>query len=224
MTESISTGLDQPIYIPSSEQYVFHQVNEAIAASKERGTPHYALALLRELRGAVQARGLAAAKLLARLEDIWDELNVEDDFFNVVQTETGFAPATVRKYISMWRLVFENPSIPEEAKASLVAMPIRRLLKIVAAAREGLLEDKWDRVINVQSDGELRQLIREVRGKATSSQTAIIITLRRDGSLLARQGDNGLATHVGFLKIDTDDAVAQKAIARIIQAAGIVEL
>ena len=183
----------------------------------------------RTIKRGQQIQGLAAAKLLYMMKDRWhlfQAAGVDDNFEDVVFAEIGYTPQTTSKYVRAWESLFENSQIPDETKMRLMGKPIKWLLRLPAAIADLDDEDKMDdfisKVANAASLGEIQNLVRGVRGVQTSAKNRIIIRWdKRDGRLTAIQGDGTIAT-IGYM--NAIDSVGIKAVRRIIDRAGIVEV
>lgn len=224
----IENGADIAVVLTDGDRRVFQQVDETIEQSILRGDLQPAMSLGRAFRRSIQANGLALAKLLYRVEESWELFKasgVDDEIKNVFYSEIGVAPSTVYKYINMWRSVFANPDIPDETKRALEGKPMKGLLLLTAAARNGELgSDDWQRVSGAATSSEIRHIVRDIRGDHTSSNSAITIEMNSsNGMLRARQGE--YVTIIGVLNIGliSEDKIADAAISRVINNCNIME-
>jgi len=214
-----------------AERSIFGTVDEVLGRALTVGDPLIALEYVQSLQKDSLVKGLAIAKMMYKIKQNWqlfEIAGVQDTFENVVETQNGYAPATVEKYIRMWESIFENDSIPEDIKNQLSGRPIRDLLLLTAAAREGSLnDDDWERVSVAADSQGVREIVRKARGEATSSRSAITIFLQvRDGAYpmgslyIAR---DGVRTMIGSLDVESEDDDVKKAIARICNSAHVLE-
>jgi hypothetical protein len=104
----------------------------------------------------------------------------------------------------------------------MMGMPMQTLLLVApAAAASNLTIENWDAISKAPDRSTIHDLIRKIRGEVSSSKNAMVITWKRDGTLVARKLDEQVP--FGFLTIDeTLDVVGKQAIERILQAVGIV--
>lgn len=121
---------------------------------------------------------LILSQVLTELHTNWADIQkkakIHDDFISYAESEYLLSPQTVVKYTTMWRTIFQNPSIPAHIVERLKFKPINFLLRLVAFAQEDPSLEDWERVLQCDSISELRELIRELRGETTSSKTAVV--------------------------------------------------
>ena len=217
------SSYDQEASIPYDE--VEKKMDELMIFPYGGATPQGTVEKLNQIKSDMQLKGVITAKLMYSLWANWDiaqaNWGIEDEFVDYIEAETGYSPHTTRKYVNMWHSIFNNDAIPEEIRTTLMGKPIKTLLLLPAAASEGQLDDKWEEIIDAPSKNDVQQIIREVRGQATSSGQAIVIVLERDGTLKAKKG-NGHYAAFGYLNPDVPGEAAQAAFNRIITAAGVV--
>ena len=220
----ITGGIDRDLFLQESDLDVMRLVEDQVAKSVTAGDPSSAFRLGRTLRKGMQVQGLALVSLLYQMNKSWalfEAAGIEDKFEDVVNTELGLAPSTTRKYIMMWEAIFDNPEVDPEIKKGLMSKPLKSLLMLTASAKEGSIN--WRAAVDATDPVELREVIQDARGMATSAGTRLILTLDiRDGSLAARRGD-GVPVHVGWLDVLAEDQDVKDAIHRIVSSAGIME-
>jgi hypothetical protein len=216
--------------IQLSGESIIQNIDEAVNRSIAAGDPLIALEYGRSLQLEGQVRGLALAKMLYKMKKNWAifvSAGVEDDFETVVYSVNGYKPGTIDKYVRLWENVFENATLEEELKNRLAALPIGQLLLLSAAASDGdLSRADWDKVTVASNKEEVRDIVREARGERTSSGTAVSLKLYdRDGgqhprgTLVAYQGDESIV--VGYLTMDDESLLFDKAKSRLVNGAGI---
>lgn len=219
-----SNALDQSTRITRTELQALDFVTELFDKAINEKDPEVLNKHIARIRRSQQIEGIALAKLLFLWKDKWREFEIGEEFEDYVFAEDGISPQTTRKYLALWEAIFQNPDISDEIKAALYGKPIQGLLLCVAASRENQLsDDNWEEIAQAPDTKTIREIIREIRGEQTSSATALIITLSRDGTLAARQGDEAYVPF-GFLNPKPDNATAFNARDRIIRAAGVVEI
>lgn len=224
MTPALLHPHDQAVRLTSKDLAVLDSVDRAVQESLSKGDPRVALNFGLSLRRSGEAVAVGIAKLAAELKSVWS-IPVEDggfgldaeDFADAVGAAWGYAPATIRKYVSVWEVVLKD-------KPQLMGKPMEALMLVTGAARDGdLTDDDWKRIETAPDKATIRDIVREKRGHRTSSKLAMTIFIERDGTLKAR-GGNKIAP-VGMLAINSPDPLVQAAIERIIralEAAGIV--
>lgn len=183
------------------------------------------ISLGRSLISGVRIRGVVLAKLLYEIQTHWKEFGIDDDYYSVVTNDMGVKTITANKYPHLWRVVFVESGISESIKQRLLGKPIRSLLLLPALIEDGY--NNWDAIINAGDHDELRHLIREERGDATSSKTALYIKMdARTGQLFAKQGDTPFVPFVPFgllnVKAGETDPIIAHAIERITRDARIM--
>lgn len=222
--EIIVSGSDLSPMLTKGDVEFLNSVDTVITQAVIQSDPMIAFNFGRALWKDGHLKGLALAKFLAKLGQQWGIFqmgNVEERFEDAVNSEIGISPQTVRKYADMWENLFENEDIPTEVKAALYGKPIKSLLLLTAAARDGDELD-WNEVAMTSTGNEIRDLVREARGEQTSSSSAIRITLDRNGDLKLRRGMTGETVYFGHLDTHLqDDPDVKRAITRIVERAGI---
>ncbi len=223
MTEEIVT---RDTFVTDSNMAILRRVDEVVEEALKDKDPTIISSFGRNITCDVRMIGIALAKLLYLTRKNWNEFRqggVDDDFYSVMEAEGVCDSATARKYADMFESVFENPNIPDNIKKLLLGKPMRSLLLLPAAAREGILD--WNEIVDATTVSEVRSVVRKARGEVTSSANAIIITLDiRTGQLSVRKG-NSFPTVFGILNMElahSDDTV-HRAVDRIIQSTGIQE-
>jgi len=224
-------GLSESIAIQKEDMSIFDEVDDVIGRAVLIGDPLVAFDYGSGLIKNTMVRGLALAKLLYRLKESWPMFvaaGVEDDLETMAFLHMGTRPQTTRKYLDMWESVFENDSIPETTRKLLYGKPIRDLLLLTAAVREGSIDNDAleDIGLGVES---ARDKVREARGAATSSNTAIRIYVQMQdtakfpaGVVYAKRGDESVVLFEIDLEADPKSLEGQ-ALARILHASGIQE-
>lgn len=223
---TINNGIDLASFLTPTDFILLDQVEEIVQQSVYRGDVHAAMVFGRALRRGLQVNGIALAKLLAKLSDSWElfqAAGIDDEFVDVIYAEIGVSPSTTNKYVAMWKAVFDNPNVPQEALPKLYGQPIKSLLLLTAAAREGSLD--WNKVSSAVTTADIRNLVKQARGEATSSGSAIHLSLDvRDGTIWARQGVEKSVIGVLLLTRQKDDALVEAGIQRLIRSANIMEV
>jgi len=219
-------GDNQDVYLTAGDKFIFNEVDEIMDRAVAQGDPSVAMKYGRALRKDVRVRGVALAKLLWRVSDNWylfEKAGIDDDVYDVIDSEMGVPPATSSKYIHMWETIFANPEIPDNIKEALLCKPVRTLILLPSLSTEGEDVD-WNEIAQAKDHEEVRQIIKRIRGEATSSKTALFIKLDvRTGQLAAKRGDTPFV-NFGLLNLNIDNEVVKSAIERIIRDARIMEV
>lgn len=228
--------IDQSVALSDSELTLLDYVSEIVTKSVTAGDPVPAFGFGKELVRSGQIRGLALAKLLYEMKSKWSifqAAGIEDNFEDVAFEHVGRSPETILKYTRMWESIFANPEVSEDDKKRLMGKDIKELLLLPAIIREGVDKETMDKLLNASDRDSLRDIIKGERGDRTSSSNAIRIFLQRtenrtypEGTIFARSG--GHTSVIGSLDVNgatgDETGMAEKAIARIVGAAGIVEV
>lgn len=220
----ISNGMDLSPMFNQKDLDFLNEVDEVIERSIIQADPTYAFNFGRTLWKDGHLKGLALAKFLAKMSQQWHVFSmgeVEERFEDAVSSEIGISPQTVRKYANMWENLFENDEIPAEYRALLYGKPIKSLLLLTAAARDGDDID-WEEVTNASTGNEIRDIVREARGEQTSSKNSLRIRLSRSGKLEVQRGFDGPITVFGYIELTLrDDPDVDAAITRLVERAGV---
>jgi hypothetical protein len=222
---TIGNGVDLAVMLTPGDKKIFDMVDEIVEQSIVQGDIQPAMSLGKSLRRSIQANGLALAKLLYRVREAWEVLGDDNDLYEIIYAEMGVASSTVHKYINMWDAIFANPNISDEIKSQLEGKPIKALLLLTAAAREGeISKEDWERVSDATTSSEVRSIVRDLRGERTSSNQAIVLELNMtSGILMARKGDQ--YDVVGMLNVGLrqESNLIEASITRIVNSANIME-
>lgn len=199
------------------------EVDTHIASAIENKDIEDVIYFGRNLIKGFRIRGVVLAKLLYELQSNWNSFGIDDDYYSVITNDMGVKTVTAVKYSNLWRVIFVESGASEKIKQALLGKPIKSLLLLPALIEDGNVD--WEEIINADTHEELRNLVREKRGVATSSKTALYIRLdARTGQLFCKQGDS-LFTPFGVLNVqasETDPIIAH-AIARIVRDARILQ-
>jgi hypothetical protein len=220
---SIDGFLDQEIVVKdvarAALSYVDLLVDEAIASGKEELIADF----VRDQKASMHISGLSLAKLLYRWREAREMFGISnDDFEDRVFEQTGISPQTTRKYVLVWETVFVKASLPEAIENALLGKPMQGLLLLPAAVQEGQLDDEdWEEIASAPDPASIKEVVRAKRGKVTNSHTAVTIYLKRDGTLIAHQGEEQEA--IGYLNLNTELACGAAAVSRILREARVVE-
>jgi len=135
MTDEIilhGRGLDQPLPIDEVRlSKEFAQVDDVVRRALDSNDLWPAIEAGRELLRTVQLKGVSLARLLSKLKRHWSQFGLEDTFADIIVAEWGLSKHTIYKYISVYRAVFENPTVPEEVVPRLAEKPINTLNYLV---------------------------------------------------------------------------------------------
>jgi hypothetical protein len=220
---SIDGYLDQEIAVTDTARVALNYVDTLVDAAIVEQSDDRIASFVRDQKATMHISGLSLAKLLYRWKEARESFGIpNDDFEDRVFAETGISPQTTRKYVGVWETVFVKSDLPDAIERALLGKPIQGLLLLPAAVREGELDAAdWEEIAQAPDPASIKEVVRKRRGKVTNSHTAVTLYLERDGTLLARQGDD--QEYIGYLNQDLETEFAKTAIERIIREARVVE-
>lgn len=216
-----------------TDQDIFKVIDDVVLKAVTIGDPLIALELGHQIKRSATIQGLALARLLSKLQDSWhlfEAAGIEGSLADLADIHMDIRPATTKKYIDMWKKVFENPSVEEDIKALLTDRPIGDLLLLTAAVGEGSLAGEDLKHVALSPDKEsIREAVRKARGVHTSANTAITLCVARvdkgnmkAGTLYAKQGNKRVI--LGNLILEQDSDLGDKAINALLNGRPIVEV
>ncbi len=216
MTKSIAVIDGQVL----SKKNFMDAIDNEIIHLHDTGNINQVMNVLNGLSAIEDVSGHAKAKLLYASSE-WYKLNVQDENFgDHVESTTTLKKITVDRYITVWRYV-EDLTIPKE----IAERPMRDLVPIAKTISQGydISKEQWRKINLSTNDGELRDILRNIKGKA-ERKSAKVIRMERDGSLyLVIKGKP--KKFLGYLNIhdaETDEDIAN-AIEKIKIGASIIE-
>jgi hypothetical protein len=194
-------------------------IDNEIIHLHDTGDINHVMGLLNNLDELDSVAGHAKAKLLFASHE-WYKVNVPgENFGDHVESTTSTKKVTVDRYITAWKYV-ENSIIPKE----IAERPMRDLVPIAKTLSQGydISKEQWRKIGLSTNDGELREVLRKIKGKA-ERKSAKVIRLARDGSLhLYKKGQ--AKKFLGFfdLKASEEDKEIAEEIEKFIQCRGVV--
>ena len=226
ISEEMTNGGDLAVTLTAGDRKIFELVDTTVEQAISQNNIQPVMAMGRALKRNLQASGLALSKLLYRAREVWELLGYDEDMFESIYAEMGISHSTAHKYINMWEAVFANPDIPDDVKEDIEGKPIKALLLLTAAAREGQISNEdWDKIAEASTSSEVRNIVRDIRGERTSSRTAMVLELNmKSGVLVARRGGERDTT-IGVFNVGqrTQNDLVEAAITKIISNCGIME-
>lgn len=205
---------------PISKKDFMGTVENEIIHLHETGDINRVMSIIKGLDSLDNITGHAKARLLWASNE-WYKDNVPGESFkDHVESVTEIKGVTVDRYVSTWKYV-ENHTIPKE----IAERPMRDLVPIGMTLKQGydISKEQWRKIKNASNSGELREVLREVKGKA-ERKSAKIIKMSRDGSLFLYV-KNKPKKFIGYLNVkdaETDLEIAEE-IEKIKIARGILE-
>jgi hypothetical protein len=212
-------SLDQSL--PIDDNWILDKVDEIVEESLQRGDVYYALNACRNVRQMAQLSGIALAKFFYLIKENWEEYGIGDNFNDTVADYVGVHPETVSKYMKIWKM-HEGKLIPEKFSEAIRQRNIKDQVPIATAVAQGyeMDEDDWQELSEASNFNEVSAKIREIKGK-DPSRSSILIFISEDGQLYAQQ--EGETEFVGFLDLEGEGLIKEKAIQRLIKGAGVMQ-
>lgn len=197
----------------------FSAIDNEIVYLHDTGDIEHAMKVLNALDDVEGVTGHAKAKLLWASSE-WYKVNVPgENFGDHVESRTSTKKVTVDRYVLVWKFV-DNNTIPKE----IAERPMRDLVPIAKTLSQGydISKEQWRKISLTTNDGELRDVLRKIKGKA-EKKSARVIKLTRDGSLYGYKGSQKY--FLGFLNIRdaAEDIVLAEFIEKIKISAGVIE-
>ena len=193
-------------------------IDNEIVHLHDTGDINRVMGLLNNLDELDSVTGHAKAKLLFASSE-WYKLNVPDENFgDHVESTTTTKKVTAERYITAWKYV-DNNTIPKQ----VAEMPMRNLVPIAMTLKQGydISKEQWRKIELTTNDGELRDVLRKIKGKA-ERKSARVLKLARDGSLYLYK--NNKKKFLGFfdVKAAVDDNEIAEEIEKFVQCRGVI--
>lgn len=202
-----------------TEQDFMQGIDNVLIQLHDTGDITYAANVLNGLDKVDNVAGHAKSKLLWGMNE-WHKVNKpNEDFGDYVESVSTTKAITAHRYISVWNHI-ENLDIPKE----IHSRPMRELVPIAKTLDQGydIGKDGWRKINQCANDGELRDVLRKIKGKS-ERKSARVIKLDRKGSLWGWKDNKKY--FLGYLNIEEaqKDIVIAEFIEKIKISSGIVE-
>lgn len=201
------------------------EVDTILTRAVAAGDPLIASDYGNQLSNTMALKGVALAKLFFGMRDNWSlfrAAGIEDDFKDFVDAHMFVKGKTADRYADMYEAVLANGNVPEYIRAQLQIKPIKSLLLLTAAVREGSLTDEQLADVVLLDYNGIRNMVRDARGEATNSSTATrgVLVQRKhgiytEGSLVVFSGDGNEIEVLGWLNLTPRTEAAKKFLERI---------
>lgn len=200
-----------------SKKNFMDAVDQEIIHLHDTGDIAQVINVLNGLSAIEDVSGHAKAKLLFASSEWYKQHVPDESFSDHVESTTTLKKVTVNRYITVWRYV-DDLTIPKE----IAERPMRDLVPIAMTLSQGydISKEQWRKIKLVTNDGELRDVLRKIKGKA-ERKSAKVLKLSRDGSLYLWK--NNERKFVGFLEVTSEDKDVLETIEKIKISNGIVE-
>ena len=197
-------------------QEVVEDTDKVIELALLSGTPEIAFEFGRGILREGHIKGIKLAKLFYELREAWDKFATGDRVEDAVEREVGVPKDTFVKYANAFKyVVLERPA--------LAGKPIEGLIKLIAASREGQLdEEDWNELEKAHNVGAMLAVRDRVRGVHTSGHSRLHRWRDPEGQLYCKRGPNGDIKPFGYLVPETGDEDIDAAVAATL-ASGIMD-
>ena len=205
---------------PITKKDILSAIDQEIITLHDSGNVQRVMSVLNGLSDIEAVSGHARAKLLYATSEWYKQEEPDKSFIDDVTSFTSMNKTVVDRYITVQKFI-ENHDIPKEIQDR----PMRDLIPIAKTLAQGydISKEQWRKIKNTTNDGELRDVLRQVKGKA-ERKSAKVLKLDRDGSLyLYVKGQP--KKFIGYLNVDdaeNDTAIAEE-IEKIKIKCGIIE-
>ena len=205
MSKSLITVDDKTL----TERDFMASIDDVIEHLNKTGDLNKATSVLNDLDRLDNVTGHGKAKLLLGMYR-WFESNVEvpdEEFEDHIKSTTTTKAITAERYITVWSKV-ESGEIPK----NISNRPMRDLVPIAKCLAQGYSIDAkgWAKINLCSNDGELRDVLRKIKGKA-ERKSARVIKLARDGSLYLWK--KNVKKFLGYLNVEdakTDPDISEE--------------
>lgn len=195
MSKSLITVDDKTL----TERDFMSSIDAVLDRLNETGDLNAATKVINDLDRLDSVAGHGKAKLLWGTS-LWYEKNEPDkDFSDHIASTTTTLKITVDRYVSTWQYI-EDGVIPKK----IAQRPMRDLVPIAKCLAQGYEIDEkgWTKISLCSNDGELRDVLRKIKGKS-ERKSARVIKLARDGSLYLWKKD--VRKFLGYLNVEDSD-------------------
>jgi len=182
-------------------------IDQEIVILHDTGDINRVMKVLNGLDAVEGITGHAKAKLLFASSEWFKQNKPDENFSDHVESTTSLKKVTVDRYVLVWKYV-EDLTIPKD----ISERPMRDLIPIAKTLSQGydVSKEQWKQIDLCANDGELRDVLRKIKGKA-ERKSASVLKLSRDGSLYLWK--KNVKKFIGFLNVkeaETDTDIAEE--------------
>lgn len=226
-TFMITTALDQPTKLVTKEEVeiFYDRIDEVLQHSFDKGDPEYALSFAQNLLKLDKLAGLGMARLLTGMSRKWDWYELDIAFEDYIHINIGLSKETIVRYVRDYEVIEgleNNKEIPKSVVDAIKQRPIKDINAIATCAAScDITPEQWEELADAPDNTTVLQTIRKIKD-VPPRKNSLVIRLSRDGSLYAYPGNRN-QIYIGELALDKrDDPDVNRAINRIVTAAGIL--
>lgn len=184
----------------------------------EKDNPDIVFHQLRRLEEAEKFVGMAKAKLIHNLNELWYNFSLSEtqSLADTAFESLGWNLYTIDRYIKMWQFKDQIP-----ASFNLDERPVREVTPVTNALSQGveITEEDWDKLSRTTKQEEVYAVLREIKGQEPR-KGSLQVYLYDDGSIVAWHED--MRYDVGYLDVKSTNEAIQKAINRLVSGGGVI--
>lgn len=222
-----TTALDQPNkdldIIKHEENQILGLVDRVIGEALEDGNFDIAWMAMSKFRAMNKASSLGACKLLHDIKANWSKVeNDEEGFIEQAVRRTGYNSLTVERYVAVWELL-SGSIVPDEFLEFVWSQTMRQLVKIASLAIQQEYEldhDDWRDLSEATDEHRTAEVCARVKG-TPRNKNHMSLKIDEEGCIHAYQGKDEAT--VGYLFVEHEDKLVQKAVKRIMESSGITK-
>jgi len=201
-----------------SRKNFLDSIDQEIIHLHDTGDINQVMNVLNGLSAIEDVSGHAKAKLLYASSEWFKQNKPDDNFSDHVESTTSLTKSTVDRYVLVWKYV-EDLTIPKE----IAQQPMRNLIPIAKTLSQGyeISKEQWKKIDLCANDGELRDIIRKIKGKPPR-KSGNLIYWEKDGSLNSWKDNK--KEFLGWLDKEqySSSEQARAAIDKLLDGAGVI--
>lgn len=215
---------DLPLF-KSTEAILLQRVEDAIHEAANNHDAQAATEICAYFQQATKLAGKSLAKALYTFFQRWEDFGIGEEFEDYIHARIGLSMHTIERYVRVAKLLEMLPDAIDdvEIRNTIKSKGIGQLIPIANAIAQGheIPEEDWERLAEASNWASTAEIIRQVKHQERR-ETALVLTISRTGSIIARQG-NGPLKFLGSLEINDQDETVQAGVNRIIENSGILK-
>lgn len=215
---------DLPLF-KLTEARLLQQVEDAIHEAANNHDAQKATEICAYFQQATKLAGKSLAKALYTFYQRWEDFGIGDEFEDYIHARIGISLHTIERYVRVAKLLEMLPDAidDDELRETIKNKGIGQLIPIANAIAQGheIQDEDWERLAEASNWASTAEIIRQVKHQERR-ETALVLTISRTGSIMARQG-NGQLKFLGSLEINDQDETVQAGVNRIIENSGILK-
>lgn len=213
----LSTIFDQPVNV--SPDTVFKTIDDIVQHAVATRDGELVIEMILDIKKVNQLSGLGLAWALYKSYLYWHNFDIGDDFVDTVEARTGISKDTITYAVEICQLIESTPDEYVDRIKSKNIMSLRRAAKAYAQGYD-IEDEQWEKLADAPDDNTFIKIVRD-EIKSEEPRTSLLqVFLERDGTINAwtKEGSG----YVGYLDLESDDPIVQKAVKRIIGNARLI--